>query len=227
MQNKSHEQTYTVSKLQMYDDCPQKYKLCYIDKVHIVESLRVQQASERGNKLHNLINYYLKKQDITKLIPSLTTHERELWINFKNGEFQYYQTVASEYAFNVKVDEHWLTGRIDALCKYDDQYIILDWKTSENFMGENVNFQTAFYLLCMYEILYSVNYIKSPEQLSLHYVNLAAGNTVKINFDGDKLLMFKTQVLDVINKINTDNKFCCNKSDKCKKCKYLRACAYY
>ena len=31
---------YTLNKLQMYDECPQKYKLCYLDKVHVIEKIQ-------------------------------------------------------------------------------------------------------------------------------------------------------------------------------------------
>ena len=213
-----------MGQLQTYDECPQKYKLCYIDKVHIVESLRNQQSSQTGNKIHNLINYYLKGQDTTKLVPTLFQDEKILWHNFITSGIKNYTTKASEFAFNVKIDEHWLTGRIDALFEYDEKYIILDWKTGENFRSENAKFQTSFYLLCMYEILKAKELIKSPEQLELHYLNLQTNTTIKINFDRDLYLQYKTTILNIINEINTKNTFVCNRTDKCPRCKYYRAC---
>ena len=221
---KNTAKTYTMGQLQTYDECPQKYKLCYIDKVHIVESLRTQNLSQTGNRLHNLINYYLKGMDTTKLISTLYNDEKILWHNFITSEIKNYTNKASEFAFNVKIDNHWLTGRIDALFEYDENYIILDWKTGEHFRSENAKFQTSFYLLCMYEILRAKELIKSPEQLELHYMNLQTDSTIKIKFDKDLYLQYKTTILNIINEINTRTNFICNRTDKCPKCKYYRAC---
>lgn len=216
-------QTYTLNKLQMYDECPQKYKLCYIDKVHIVESIK---STKTGNNIHNLINYSLKGMDVTKLVQALTPQEKLLWHNYRNSGVENYNYVASEYAFNLKLDEYWLTGRIDVLFEYDGDYIIADWKTGEHFLPENVKFQTAFYLFSIYEILKSKNLIKKHEQLSLHYMNLSTNNRVKIAFDEDLYVQYKQQIMSVINKINDNKNFYCYKSDNCKLCKYYAACPF-
>ncbi len=217
-------QTYTLSKLQMYDECPQKYKLCYIDKVHIIEPPN--NSSQKGNNLHNIINYSLKGMDVTKLLGALTAQEKLLWHNFKTSDIKNYKYVASEYSFNLKLDEYWLTGRIDALFEYDGNFIIIDWKTGEYFSPENVKFQTSFYLLCIYEILKAKNIIKTPEELSLHYVDLASNSVVKIKFDDFSYTQYKNQILTIINKINEGKSFFCNKTAKCKNCRYYRACPY-
>lgn len=222
--NNKAQTTYTLSKLQMYEECPQKYKLCYIDKVHIVEPIS---KTETGNTIHNLINYYLKGMDVTKLVESLNKNEKLLWYNFKNSDIKHYNYAASEYAFNLKLDEFWLTGRLDALFEYDGNYIIVDWKTGEKFAQENVKFQTSFYLLCVYEILKLKGLVKKPEQISLHYMNLASDSVVRIPFDEDLHWKYKTQILAIINKINENKSYFCNKTDKCKYCKYYRACPYY
>lgn len=220
-------QTYTLSKLQMYDECPQKYKLCYIDKVHIVENLQLLKPSKTGNNIHNIINFHLKGSDVTKLVEALPQGEKILWYNFKNSDIKNMNCIASEYSFNLKLDEYWLTGRLDALFESASGFVILDWKTGNKFNPENVKFQTTFYLLCMYEILKAKNYIEKPEQLSLYYMDLALDSTVKINFDKDLYIKYKGQILEIINKINNNPNFFCNKTDKCKQCKYYRACPYY
>lgn len=226
MINKSESKTYTLSKLQMYDECPQKYKLCYIDKVHVIEKLQIQKASKTGNNLHNIINFYLKGMDVSKLISSLSQAEKVLWHNFKNSEIKDLNYINSEYSFNVRIDEYWLTGRIDALFESSGNYIILDWKTGDSFRPENVKFQTTFYLVCMYEILKSKNYIKEPQQLSLHYMDLNTGSTVKINFNEELYTNYKAEILEIINKINNNTSYFCNKTDNCKHCKYYRVCPY-
>lgn len=219
--------TYTVNKLQTYDECPQRYKLCYIDNVKILENPIFSKKAEKGNNLHNLINFYLKGQNTSKLVTALTHNEKILWINFKESEIKNYNIRESEYAFNVKIDEYWLTGRIDALFEHDNKYIILDWKTGENFKGNQVKFQTAFYLLSIYEILKAKRLIKSPEQIELHYMNIATNTTIRIQLDENKYIQYRTKILEIINKINTNPNFFCHKSDQCKTCKYCRACPYY
>lgn len=216
-------QTYTLSKLQMYDECPQKYKLCYIDKVHIAE---LNTQTQTGNNLHNIINYYLKGMDVTKLIEALPPSDKALWHNFKTNEIKNYKIVESEYAFNLKIDEHWLTGRIDALFEFDGNYIILDWKTGSSFTPENVKFQTKFYLVCLYEILKLKKLINTPEELSMQYLNLATNSKIKIPFDGDLYINYKKEILEIIRKINESTTYFCNKKDTCKYCKYYRACPF-
>ena len=220
----NNQTTYTLGNLQMYDECPQKYKLCYIDKVHIVEPIS---KTQTGTAIHNLINYYLKGMDVSKMVEALNSNEKKLWHNFKNSNISNYKFVDSEYAFNLKIDEYWLSGRIDALFEYDGDYIIIDWKTGEKFTPDNVKFQTSFYLLCMYEILKLKGLLKKPEELSLHYVDLASDNAIRIGFDEDLYWNYKTQILNIIRKINENKNFFCNKTDNCKKCKYYRACPYY
>ncbi len=217
-------QAYTLNKLQMYDECPQKYKLCYIDKVHVIEPIV---KTKTGNNIHNIINYYLQGSDVTKLTEALNKPEKLLWYNFKNSDIAKYKCYASEFAFNVKIDEYWLTGRIDALFDAGDYYVIADWKTGEEFSPENVRFQTSFYLLCMYEILKSKKLIEKPEQLALYYMVLSSNSIVKILFNEDLFYQYKSLILSVINKINENKTFFCNKTDKCKFCKYYRACPYY
>ena len=117
----NNQTTYTLGKLQMYDERPQKYKLCYIDKVHIVEPIS---KTQTGTAIHNLINYYLKGMDVSKMVEALNSNEKKLWHNFKNSNISNYKFVDSEYAFNLKIDEYWLSGRIDALFEYDGDYII-------------------------------------------------------------------------------------------------------
>ncbi len=216
--------TFTLNKLQMYDECPQKYKLCYIDKVHVIEPIS---KTKTGNNLHNLINFYLKKADISKLLQALTKNEKILWHNFKNSDVCNYNCIASEYTFNVKIDSYWLTGRIDALFEYGGHYIIADWKTGENFSPEGVKFQTSFYLFCMYEILMAKGLIKKASDLSLYYIELATDNTVRITFDEDLYIQYRTLILSLINKILENKTYFCNKTDNCKLCKYYRACPYY
>ena len=219
------ESVYTLSKLQMYEECPQKYKMCYIDKVHVVENIH-NDESQKGNRLHSLINFYLKGSEVKKLVETLSAQEKLLWHNFITSEIKNYKFTASEYSFNLKLDNHWLTGRIDALFEYDKDFIILDWKTGDKFRPENVKFQTAFYLLCVYEILKSKKMIKSPEQLSLHYFSLTQNNIIKIRFSEELYSQYKSKILTVINKILESKTFFCNKTEKCKYCKYYKNCPY-
>lgn len=216
--------TYSLNKLQMYDDCPQKYKLCYIDKVHIVEPVS---KTKTGNNIHALVNYFFKGLDVTQIVSSLNPQEKLLWHNFKNSQIAKHKCVVSEYSFNVKIDEYWISGRIDALFETGDSYIIADWKTGENFTPDNVKFQTAFYLLSMYEILKAKGLIKKQEDLSLCYIDLFSDNVFNIPFDENSYWRYKTQILSVINKINECTTYFCNKTDNCKFCKYYRACPFY
>lgn len=217
----SADNTYTLNKLQLFEDCPQKYKLFYLDKIYIPEPTFNTKA---GNNLHRLINYYLTNQDVSKLITLLTPREKQLWDNFMLSKFSSCNCLESEYSFNVKIFKYWLVGRIDALYEDKGKYCILDWKTGANFTLETSKFQTAFYLICLYEILKAKACITSPQDLSMCYFELSTNKTHVIRFDDNLYKECKDNILDVIESINGCTQFSLNVSDRCKMCKYRLLC---
>ena len=76
------------------------------------------------------------------------------------------------------------------------------------------------------EILKLKKLINSPEELSLQYFNLAADSKITIHFSQELYLQYRKHLLEIINCIENNKEFYCNKTPACKQCKYYRACPY-
>ena len=68
--------------------------------------------------------------------------------------------------------------------------------------------------------------INKTENLSLIYLNLATNSKIELNFDDNLYQNYKSEILSIINKINTKSVYFCNKTDNCSKCKYYSVCPY-
>lgn len=208
--------------LKIYEECPQKFKLAFIDKIAIPET---SQNAQTGTKLHALINYHLKGNDVTKMVTGLSKDEKLLWHNFINSPVMKMNYYNSEYEFQVKIDDYWLKGRIDAIFQTKDGFVIADWKTGK-ISEENERFQTMFYLYCMAEILKIKGLLKSYEELSLYYVMLHADTLLKIEFNEELYTKYKAKILNLAGKISSSSNYFCFKSEKCKQCRFFRFCPY-
>ena len=56
--------TFTINMLKTFKECPQKYEFLYLKKIQLPESAK---NTTSGNNIHNLIDFYLKGQEIRKL----------------------------------------------------------------------------------------------------------------------------------------------------------------
>ena len=217
------EKTYTINMLKTFEECPQKYKFMYVDNLRFPEQKNRQ--TDTGVKIHTLINYYLNGKDVTNMVLQLDKHEKLLWHNFINSPVLKYHFLESEYTFDVKFGTGRLTGRIDALSETDGEYVIVDWKTGE-ISDENERFQTMFYLCALYEVYKQKNLPVAYESFSLKYVLLNTNTNIRIPFSEELFMQYKNKILSLVEKIETGENYFCYKTEKCKKCRYLKYCPY-
>lgn len=206
--------------LKIYCECPAKFRLKYIDKTEIPT---LASFFEKGKKIHALANYYLKNQDISKLQKALNNEEKEIFEKLINNPFFKKEFVNSEYNLSAKIENFWLSGRMDAIMKDKDSYYILDYKTGYVPKNPEYDFQTIFYLLILDEFL--KNNIQN-EQINFVYIDLKNNKNIQINLTEDFKKQYKNLVAKTCTQIQQDITFEPNKSDKCKYCEYSKICRY-
>lgn len=211
-------QTFTINMLKTFDECPKKYEYAYVKKIRIPENSK---KTLTGNKLHSLINFHLKKQDIAKLLPLLDEKERLLWENFEKLTLPQY--IDSEYSFHVKFSDFWLTGRIDAIFKTERAILIADWKTSDYILNEKEQFQTMFYLYSIYNIYKSKGLINEYRQVSMTYYILSDSLEIKVELSEGLYNEFCEKMNHIIEKINIAL-FEESPGESCRYCNYRTLC---
>lgn len=231
--------TFSSNMLKTFQECPQQYFLQYIENIQIPQSTK---AAEKGKTIHALINYYFNNFNTSKIAEAMNSEEKILWQNFLNLNIKKEDIYKSEYTFNIKIDTtDWITGRIDAIIKEKDQYIIYDWKTGNLPKNPETDLQTCIYLFSVYKIFESRKLISKTEDISFIYINLKTNETIKISIDKEKINCIKDTILSTIGEIksfitirnSSNGKYDLIKNEilekkqqnnKCKKCKYKTIC---
>ncbi len=214
-------ETFTINMLKTFKECPKKYEYVYIQKLRLPEDSK---KTLTGNKLHSLINFYLKKQDISKLLPLLDDKEKVLWDSFK--KLCPDNVIESEYSFNLKFKDIWLTGRIDAIFKDDNKYLIADWKTSgyiRNDGNEKEQLQTAFYLYSLFNIYKEKGLINNFDELSMKYFVLSSGEVLEVTLTEALCNGYEQEIDRLLAKIQSEKTFLKTEND-CKYCQYREMC---
>lgn len=161
----------------LYKDCDLKFYYKYVEQV---STPILDENFVEGKNIHTLAAYYLKKFPIEKYIKKLSERELKYWNNLKSSKFFSLEPVAIEHSLTMKVGNHWIGGRIDAVVKNKDDYYILDYKTGGVNSDKTYDFQTMVYLLLCDE-LYKESRKKGA--LTFIYLDLKNNKDVQIKFD--------------------------------------------
>lgn len=231
--------TFSANMLKTFEECPQKYIFQYIENIQIPQSTK---TANRGKNIHALINYYFNGFNTNKIIESLDSEEKNLWKNFLKLNIKKEDIYKSEYTFNIKIYEsNWLTGRIDAIVKEKEKYIIYDWKTGTIPKTPRTDLQTCIYLLSLYKILKNKKLISNIEDLSFIYTNLNTNESTEIRLSSKEYKDLENLISSIISGIESciaiqrlpnkkpefkTDKECKNKQEnnQCQKCKYKTIC---
>lgn len=211
-------QIFSPNMLKTFFDCEKKYELKYIKKINIPQPSSV---FEKGKKIHALAHYYLRGDNIDKLLPNLTENEFLIWQKLLKNEFFQKKYINSEYNLTSRIGEYWIGGRLDAFMKSDNNYYILDYKTGSIPKEPEYDFQTIIYLLCANKILtkgWGKNF-----NLSFVYIDLKNDKNHIVEFNNPKLDLYETAIQKACDKITNTQNFQQNKN-KCKFCEYNKLC---
>jgi len=205
---------FSPNMLKVYQTCPQKFYLQYIEHLNMPKS---DIPFEKGKKIHALANYYLQKIKIDKLENNLTPTEQKTWELLLNNEYFNKECLKSEFSLYSKIGKYWVSGRIDAVMKENDDFYILDYKTGTVPHNPKYDYQTMIYLLCLHK------YLKQYSSLSFVYLDLKENKNIIIKFDKNSEQEYTKKIVDICNLISTDKTFKCNK-ENCKFCEYSKIC---
>lgn len=208
--------SYSPNMLKTFSDCPHKYYLKYVKKISIP-----QPASyfEKGKKIHALANYYLRGDDISKIINGLTEDEKAIWDMLFQNEFFKKKYVKSEYNLSCKIGEFWIGGRLDALMQDNEDYYILDYKTGSIPKTPESDFQTMVYLIC------ADKKIKNYNSLKFVYIDLKNNVNAVIELTAERKEKYINVLSDICTMISTSNEYP-QQSGKCRFCEYQKLCMF-
>jgi len=217
--------TITAGMIKAFEECPAKFDLIYNQHVEIPSN---DEFAEKGKKLHALINYSLKKSDITKMLTVLDKPEnadlKALWDNFTALGIE--DCEESEFTFYTPLTETIrLTGRTDAIRKTENGYEILDWKTgkSSNIDAET-NWQTIMYLYGIFSLFKHSKKIKHCKDLSMTYFFLSENLQKTVNLDEKSYAEYGQKLTEICTKIENSNKIYPANTKKCGKCAFNIEC---
>lgn len=186
-------QLFSPNMLKTYELCPKKFYFRYIKNITMPTD---DEIFELGKNIHAIASYYLKKENISKMETSLNSKEAEIWNSLKNIEYFSYKTIETEYNLSVRVDKYYFGGRLDALLKNNDEYIILDYKTGSAPKNATYDFQTMIYLLAVASFYKTSN-------VTFIYLDLKNRSEVKIKLTEELATEYKKILLDTTRKIET------------------------
>jgi len=246
---------YSYSKLASFEQCPQKYKFKYIDKIKIIEKsieallgfavhavleyLYTEVKSKRVPPIEELITIYTNiwKENYNEKIKIVKKESTEKDYFNKGIEFltSYYiknapfdeNTLELEKKIIIYLEENKLVGFIDRLVynKEKDRYEIHDYKTANSLPTQQQIDNDK--QLALYSIAIKEIFGKEKKvKLIWHYL----AHNIKItsertNFQLEEL---KKETLELINKIKTTTEFPPYISKLCDWCEYKKICpAWY
>ena len=202
--------------IKTYQICPKKYYFQYVENINIPKSSL---PFEKGKKIHALANYYLQKVKIDRIETALTAQEREVWELLKQNPFYNMEYLKSEFTLNMKINDFWLGGRLDAIVHNGNDYYILDYKTGSIPKNPEYDPQTMVYLLC------ADKYIKNYNSLSFVYIDLKNKQNYVVKYSDELKEKYKKELINICNLIDSDSLYNCNK-DSCKYCEYSKICDF-
>lgn len=223
---------YSFSKMSCYNECPQMFKLKYIDKIKI--SPIDPRFFEKGNFYHSFLEHYPALKPFNFKFASDEEQEQfqntiqefidiprvNKLLNNKFGteiEFKF-----DENLNNFTSGSKWksaLYGYIDYIGVEDETIHIIDWKSKDH--GER--FPTNKAQLELYAVwLFTVRPKVKKIICEFAYIENKTFQEYVITRDYSDVI--KKEIINNINVIETDDVFECNKSKECSKCDYFNIC---
>ncbi|MBQ7126632.1 PD-(D/E)XK nuclease family protein [bacterium] len=188
-------QQFSPNMLKTFQECPKKFHLKYVKNVTMPVN---DEIFETGKNIHALASYYLKKQDISKLEQALNNDEKTMWEYLKKTVYTSFGTINTEYNLTFKLENYFFSGRLDALVKDENKFYILDYKTGSAPKEAKYDFQTIIYLLAVKK------YFKT-NNIEFVYLDLKRQTNTCICFDEKLELEYEKRLIDIANRINTEN----------------------
>ncbi|XOB62646.1 PD-(D/E)XK nuclease family protein [Campylobacterota bacterium DY0563] len=233
--------TWSASSLKEFLECKRKFYLNHILKIKEHDISLKPKGYELGNIVHNTLEEYYKQNNHTYDVlidifnknrsdNSFLNLDLEIWkkrlIDFVEKEKKRLDTginiVSLEESFLLEYNGIKLRGTIDRIDKYNDTYLVIDYKTSSNLKVDSkrgyekaTDFQLEFYYI-------AVNNLYKTDKVNTYYYDLYEMQLKEELVLDEKLELltnifsnFKTQ------KVNFDK---CENLQTCQYCIYKTTC---
>ncbi len=209
---------FTINMLKTASKCLKKYDFLYNQKIRLPEH---NTSVNTGSRIHALINYYFKNQNVEKLLSTLDSSEMTLWANFLDLKLK--KPLESEFSFLVRFEDVWLSGRMDALFFENGKITIADWKTGNFNHNEDEMFQTMFYLYAASVIFMKNGMVRDFSEISMVYYLLKDKKEIKIDFSSDLFADFENKFKKILEKIKY-GRYNSGSHIHCEACEYRNIC---
>ncbi|HPT41645.1 MAG TPA: PD-(D/E)XK nuclease family protein, partial [Candidatus Gastranaerophilaceae bacterium] len=212
---------FSPNMLKNFDQCQQKFCFKYVEKISMPQKPEI---FEKGKKIHALANYFLNKNDISKMEQTLTQAEKTDWEALKSNKYMSFEPVVTEHNLSCKIGDFWVGGRLDAIVKQGNDYFILDYKTGNIPQNPQNDFQTMVYLLAADKIFKQKNI--PVNSITFVYIGLKQGEEKSILFKEDLKKTYEENLKEICKKID----FTCEANvfsktlTACKYCEYNKIC---
>jgi ATP-dependent exoDNAse (exonuclease V) beta subunit len=233
---------YSYSRIESFN-CPQKFKLSYIDKIKIPST---HDALEKGTRIHQILEFYddYKK---TNILPEfeydlIKTDERkkeieDIALNFMISElglkyFEEQESIGDEIEFGLDKKLNpvpynsplaVMRGKIDKIIKSNNHYTIIDWKSGK-FPDErwHSNDQAMMYALWFFRKY------KEVDEITATYVYVEHNKEHVYKFKREYIQNYATSYSKKITKIETCEDFYKNETKLCDYCDFRKSgyCIY-
>lgn len=241
---------YSHSKLSMFEQCPYKYKLKYIE--NITPEIEKSIEAHLGTSVHNTLEWIYTQvlnENIPTLDDSILKYSEE-WSEKDADQFlivkkeftskdyfekgvkfiiDYYSkyhpfndgTLALEKKIEMPLGDHVIVGYIDRLSLKENEIKIHDYKTANSLPPkEKVESDRQ---LALYSIAIQEKYGKDKKiKLVWHY--LAHNMEITSTRTDEQLEMLKKEILELIKKIEEATEFPKCESILCNWCEYKNIC---
>ena len=186
--------TFSANSLKILDRSIEEFKNKYVYNLSLFQK---DQRTTLGQKFHNLICFYIRGFDVSKIISELTFDENIAWQKLKDIlKDKKDNFIKTEYPFLIKEElnskPYYLTGRFDAIYKENDCYIIYDWKTLNLPKDAESDLQSIVYLYCASKIFNTAN-------IKIRYLSIEKLDFLDINFS--KCEIYKKRIDEIISKL--------------------------
>ncbi|RXJ94322.1 hypothetical protein CRV00_07040 [Malaciobacter molluscorum] len=177
--------SWSATSLKTYLQCKRKYYFQYILRLKEHEISLKPKGYELGDIIHKILyefyeNRFESKEKLLELFTKYTnknpflTLDLEIWkkkiedfYNYEKRRLSNIQIIQKEMPFNLKYQNINIKGVIDRVDKYDDNYLVIDYKTSSSLKVDTIknyekscDFQLEFYYIALQNI-YKTSNIKS------------------------------------------------------------------
>ncbi|WP_321468978.1 PD-(D/E)XK nuclease family protein [Halarcobacter sp.] len=233
--------TWSASSLKEFLECKRRYYLNHILKIKEHDISLKPKAYELGNIVHNTLEEYYK-QDIQtyevlinifnkyRTNNSFLNLDIEIWkrrlkefVEKEKKRFDFGLNIVSlEESFLIEYEGIKLRGTIDRIDKVEDNYYVIDYKTSSNLkvdskrgFEKSTDFQLEFYYV-------AVNKLYNTDKINAYYYDLYEMQ-LKEEIVLDEKLNLLNEIFTKL-KTKTVNFEKCNNSQLCQYCQFKTIC---